>query len=125
MKNQVKNRAGSVISFFISCIASCFAFLIIMLVARNIDGITGSTSLIGYSTDTGVLSFFGETLEMPKGIVNGILGFPRASAMFVMELLPSCVSLVASELFSVLQDSFFALCDFVLSGLVDFLRLGI
>ena len=125
MKNSVKNKAGGAVSFLISCLAACFVFFVIMLAARNIDGITGGNTLLGYSSDTGILNFFGEALELPKGVVNAILDFPRASVNFSLKFIPSCARALFVNVCTALWESFRALADYLIGAFVGFLRLGI
>ncbi len=125
MRKTTQKRASGAASFLISCFAAIFALAAVMLVARNINGITDGSALLGYSADSGILNFFGEPIELPKNAVNAVLNFPRASADFTLKLLPENAGALLSRISQVLWESLKTLVGFLANAFMDFLKLGV
>lgn len=124
MKKVSKGKATGALNFLISCIAACLALLVAVLAARGAGNIYSGADLVGYSADTGALSFFGETLMLPKEAVNRVLAYPAASVEFTLGFLPQCARELVSGALGTLRESFCTFVQYISDAIAGFLRLG-
>ncbi len=109
----------------ISCLAAMIFFILLLLLAKNIGGVSVPEQLFAYDRVSGDLQFFGETLYLPNDIVNAVIDYPKKSALFTLELLPKTASTALQRLFSVFAESLSALFELFAGALLEFLRLGV